>query len=275
MLCRACLLSLHTVLLGLALRLFDSHAHLNSDQLLGQVDDVVDRARSSGLEGIMVIGVDLETSRIACDLAAKFPGFLYAAIGIQPNSAGEADEGHFDEVANLAAYPGVRAIGETGLDCYWDDTPLEVQRVYFDRHIDLCNKTGLPMVIHMRESGAEIVEQLESQGSIPSGVMHSFTGDIELAEQCLELGLYISFAGMVTFKNNPELREVAKRIPLDRILIETDSPYLSPEPLRGRRPNEPERVIHILNCLAETRNVEPEELADATTENAKRLFQLP
>ena len=131
------------------------------------------------------------------------------------------------------------------------------------------------MVIHMRESGAEIVEQLESRDSIPSGVMHSFTGDIELAEQCLELGLYISFAGMVTFKNNPELREVAKRIPLDRILIETDSPYLSPEPLRGRRPNEPERVIHILNCLAETRNVEPEELADATTENAKRLFQLP
>lgn len=261
--------------MGLALRLFDTHAHLNSDQFLGQVDGVVERAKTAGVEGIVVIGVDLETSQRACDLAAEYPGYLFAAVGIQPNSVSEAADGDFDSVAELAAYPGVRAVGETGLDCYWDDTPLDAQRDYFDRHMDLCRKTGLPMVIHMRESGSEILEQLKSQQDIPMGVMHSFTGDLRLAEECLELGLYISFAGMVTFKNNPSLREVAKSIPLDRLLIETDSPYLSPEPLRGRRPNEPERVTHVLQCLAETRDISPAELADCTTENAKRLFQLP
>lgn len=261
--------------MGLALRLFDTHAHLNSDQFLSQIDDVVQRARSAGVEGVVVIGVDLETSRRACDLAAEYPGFLFAAVGIQPNSVSEALDGDFARIAELAAYPGVRAIGETGLDCYWDDTPLKAQRDYFDRHMELCRNTGLPMVIHMRESGDEIIEQLTSQQSIPTGVMHSFTGDVSLAETCLELGLYISFAGMVTFKNNPSLREVAKMIPADRLLIETDSPYLSPEPLRGRRPNEPERVMHVLNCIAETRGVDPAELGELTTENAKRFFQLP
>lgn len=257
------------------MRLFDTHAHLNSEHFAEQVDEVVDRAKNAGLEGVIVIGVDYETSLRACDLAAEYPGFLYAAIGIQPNSVGEAKEGDFDRVSQLAAYPGVRAIGETGLDCYWDDTPLEMQRVFFDQHINLCHQTGLPMVVHMRDSGDEIVEQLKAHDLIPAGVMHSFTGDLRLADHCLELGLHISFAGMVTFKNNPALREVAKMIPNDRILIETDSPYLSPEPLRGRRPNEPERVVHILQCLAEVRETTPEELAKITTENAKRLFQLP
>lgn len=257
------------------MRLFDTHAHLNSEHFVGQVDQIVRRSRDAGVEGVMVIGIDLPTSVLACDLAAQYPGFLFAAVGIQPNSVAEAGADDFDRVAELAAYPGVRAIGETGLDCYWDDTPLDAQRVFFDQHMDLCRKTGLPMVIHMRDSGKEIVEQLKSQVSIPPGVMHSFTGDASLAEHCLEMGLYISFAGMVTFKNNPALREVAKMIPDERILIETDSPYLSPEPLRGRRPNEPERVVHILNCLAETRGVSPDELAQITTQNAKTLFQLP
>jgi TatD DNase family protein len=257
------------------LRLFDTHAHLNSPDFTDQMDAVIDRAKASGLEGILVIGVDLQTSRLACDLAAKYPGYLYAAIGIQPNSAGEAGEHDFEQVAELAAYPGVRAIGETGIDCYWDDTPIEVQKQFFDDHIGLCRNTGLPMVIHMRESGNEIVEQLGLQSVIPPGVMHSFTGDEALAKQCLELGLYISFAGMVTFKKNDALREVAKMIPEDRLLIETDSPYLSPEPLRGRRPNEPERVRHILDCLAETRGVSSDYLAEVTTQNAKRLLQLP
>lgn len=259
----------------IALRLFDTHAHLNCDHFSGQVGDVIHRAKNAGIEGIMVIGVDLKTSQRACDLAAEYPGFIYAAIGIQPNSVGQASEGDFDRVAELAAFPGVRAIGETGLDCYWDDTPLADQKIYFDRHIELCRKTGLPMVIHMRESGDEIVDQLQSQPSIPVGVMHSFTGDVALAEKCLELGLYISFAGMVTFKNNAALREVAKIVPEERLLIETDSPYLSPEPLRGRRPNEPERVLHVLKCLAETRNVSADHLASKTTENAQRFFQLP
>jgi len=259
----------------LSLTLFDTPAHLNVDTFADNVDEVVDRARAAGLVGVMVLGFDVVTSRRACDLAAAHPGFLYAVVGIQPNSAAEADEGDFAIIEEFAGYPGVRAIGETGIDCYWDDTPIEMQHDYFDRHMELCRQTGLPMVIHMRESGSLIVEQLKRQQSVPPGVMHSFTGDLELAKTCLDLGLDISFAGMVTFKKSDDLRDVAKMVPEDRLLVETDSPYLSPEPFRGKRPNEPARVEHTLRCIADVRGVSPEHLAEVTTANAKRLFQLP
>ncbi|MEM1068348.1 MAG: TatD family hydrolase [Planctomycetota bacterium] len=259
----------------MTLTLFDTHAHLNVDAFENDVDEVVHRARDAGLVGVMVIGIDVETSRRACDLAAEYPGFLFAVVGIQPNSAAEAKQDDFSVIEELAGYPGVRGIGETGLDCYWDDTPIEMQKDYFDRHIQLCLQTALPMVIHMRESGELIVEQLQSQDRLPAGVMHSFTGDVELAKKCLDLGLDISFAGMVTFKKSDELRHVAKIVPEDRLLVETDAPYLSPEPLRGKRPNEPARVEHTLRCLADVRGVSAEHLAEATTANAKRLFQLP
>tara|TARA_R110002049_G_scaffold2750_2_gene21372 strand:- start:73583 stop:74362 length:780 start_codon:yes stop_codon:yes gene_type:complete len=259
----------------MTLRLFDTHAHLNVDAFAENVDEVVQRARQAGLVGINVIGIDVATSRRACDLAAAYAGFLFATVGIQPNSAAEADPDDFAVIEELAGLPGVRAIGETGLDCYWDDTPLAMQHDYFDRHMQLCRDTGLPMVIHMRESASLIVDQLKRQPTVPSGVMHSYTGDRATAEQCLDLGLYISFAGMVTFKKSDDLRAVAKAVPEDRLLVETDSPYLSPEPLRGKRPNEPARVEHTLRCLAEARGVPPEHLASVTTDNAKRLFQLP
>lgn len=259
----------------MTLRLFDTHAHLNVDAFDDTLDETVQRAKDAGVESILVIGIDVQTSRRACDLAAAYPGYLFAAVGIQPNSAGEADEGDFAIIEDLSGYPGVRAIGETGLDCYWDDTPLDVQHDYFDRHLQLCRDTALPMVIHMRESGDLILDQLRRQSTVPPGVMHSFTGDWECAKGCLDLGLHISFAGMVTFKKSDDLREVARQVPADRLLVETDSPYLSPEPLRGKRPNEPARVEHTLRCLAEARGVSAESLAETTTENARRLFQLP
>lgn len=259
----------------MTLRLFDTHAHLNLDSFDSVLDDVLDRARAAGLIGISVIGIDAATSRRACDLAAEHPGFLYAVVGIQPNSAAAAVDDDWQTIEALAGSPGVRAIGETGLDCYWDDTPIDLQHEYFDRHLQLARTTALPVVIHMRESGQLIVDQLQRQNSVPPGVMHSFTGDRQLATQCLDLGLYISFAGMVTFKKSGPLREVAKHVPEDRLLVETDSPYLSPEPLRGKRPNEPARVEHTLKSLAEVRGVSPEHLAEVTSGNAKRLFQLP
>lgn len=259
----------------MTLRLFDTHAHLNTDSFDGDVGETVDRARQAGVEAISVIGIDLTSSRRACQLAAEYPGYLYAVVGIQPNCAAEAGPTDFADIETLAGMPGVRAIGETGLDCYWDDTPIEIQHDYFDRHLELCRQTGLPVVIHMRESGKLIVDQLRRQTAVPPGIMHSFTGDSALAKECLDLGLMISFAGMVTFKKSDDLRAVAKQVPDDRLLVETDSPYLSPEPLRGKRPNEPARVEHTLRCLAEVRGVSPESLAELTTENARRLFQLP
>lgn len=259
----------------MTLRLFDTHAHLNVDAFDDCLGETVQRARDAGVQSIMVIGIDVATSRRACDLAAEYPGYLFAAVGIQPNSAAEADDGDFATIEDLAGYPGVRAIGETGLDCYWDDTPLPLQHDYFDRHMQLCRDSGLPMVIHMRESGSLIVDQLKRQSTVPAGIMHSFTGDWDCAKECLDLGLHISFAGMLTFKKSDALREVARKVPLDRLLVETDSPYLSPEPLRGKRPNEPARVEHTLRCLAAVHGVSAEQLAETTTDNARRLFQLP
>ena len=260
----------------MTLPLFDTHAHLNVTAFENNVDEVVTRAKESGLQGIAVIGIDVATSERACELAAEYPSYLHAVVGIQPNSVVEAQENDFDRIVELAGQPGVRGIGETGLDCYWDDTPMDQQQAMFDRHIELARNVSLPMIIHMRESGDLIVDQLRRhQTRLPVAVMHSFTGDVECAKQCLELGLYISFAGMVTFKKSDALREVAAEVPLDRLLVETDSPYLSPEPLRGKRPNEPARVEHTLRCLADVHGVPADRLAQQTTENAKRFFQLP
>ncbi|MFG0291039.1 MAG: TatD family hydrolase [Rhodopirellula sp. JB044] len=256
------------------LNLFDTHAHLNTDTFDSSVDEVIARAKEAGVGGIAVIGIDVETSRRACELAKSYPGYLHAVVGIQPNSAAEAAENDFEVIQELAEQPGVVGIGETGLDCYWDDTPIEMQHEFFQQHLDFAVERSLPVVIHMRESCSLIIDQLRSQSSLPPTVMHSFTGNLDEARACLDLGCMISFAGMVTFKKSMDLREVAAMVPEDRLLVETDSPYLSPEPLRGRRPNEPARVEHTLRCLAEVRKVSPESLAETTTANARRFFRI-
>lgn len=256
------------------MKLYDTHAHLTDKSYHDCLDRVLADARAAGLVAINVIGFDAATSQAACDLAATQPGWLFATVGIQPNSAGEAAPGDWGVIERLVDHPQVRGIGETGLDRYWDDTPWQIQQEYFERHIALATARDLPLVIHMRECGAEIVDQLlphAARGPI-RGVMHSFTGDWDLCSRCLDLGLMISFAGMLTFKNSESLREVAARVPADRLLIETDSPYLSPEPLRGRRPNEPARVALTLRCLAAARGIGAAEMAEITTANGYRLF---
>lgn len=256
------------------LNLFDTHAHLDSDQFDDDREAVIERARQAGLAGICVIGCDPDSSLACCELAARHPGFLYAAVGIQPNYVTYGMPDWMDEIIQLAQRPEVVAIGETGLDCYWQDSPLELQEQYFQWHIELAQQTGKPLVIHMRDSGQQIYDALKpwtEKGPI-KGIMHSYTGDMELAQRFLDLGLHISFAGMITFKKSAELRHVASRIPSDRLLIETDSPYLSPEPFRGKRPNEPARVVHTAKVVAEARGVSDAELAELTTANAKHLF---
>ncbi|MEL7264965.1 MAG: TatD family hydrolase [Planctomycetota bacterium] len=260
------------------LRLFDTHAHLNSSDFDDCVPEVVDRAVDAGVEGILVVGYDVASSRRAVELAAMHPGYLFACVGIQPNYTAKLQPHDWDVIMDLCAQPGVRAIGETGIDLYWNDAPLEVQRDYFDRHLHLSRDTGLPFVVHMRDSCPEIIEQLgpfAAQHGPLRGVMHSFTGTADQANACLAMGMHISFAGMVTFKKSDALRQVAATIPEDRLLIETDAPYLSPDPLRGKRPNEPARVQHTLQCLARERQTDPQRLAEVTTNNAKRFLQLP
>lgn len=255
--------------------LFDTHAHLDDEQFESRLDDVVAGAREAGVQSIVAIGTTAESSGRCVEIAAKYDG-VYASVGIQPNYCAAAADGDWDTVVRLAGDPHVVALGETGLDRYWDYTPFEVQQDYFDRHLRLSQQTGLPFVVHMRDCGDDILAMLRSAGDRGelSGVMHSFTGDIQLAKACLELGLYISFAGMVTYKKSVELREVAATIPHDRLLMETDAPYLSPHPKRGQRPNEPGLVAHTARCLAEVRGVDLETLAEQTTANARRLFRL-
>lgn len=255
------------------MRLFDTHAHLNADEFADQLPAVVERAKAAGVERILVIGTTAESSRRAVEIAQQFAG-LSAAVGIQPNYVAEAQASDWDEIVALAQHPKVVALGETGLDRYWDNAPFDLQQDYFDRHLRLSQATGLPFVVHMRECGDDVAAMLREarlRGEL-RGVMHSFTGDLPLAQECLALGLHISFAGMVTYKKSEALRQVAAQIPADRILIETDSPYLSPHPHRGVRRNEPALVVHTAACLAEVRGVDVGAFAEQTWSNALSLF---
>jgi TatD DNase family protein len=255
--------------------LVDTHAHLDDRRLRPELTDVLARAHAVGVVQVVAIATTAEDSVQVLEIAAAHPG-VFAAIGIHPNEAAEAAAGDWQQVVDLAGRPRVVAIGETGLDRHWDRTPFPLQQDYFGRHLDHAQRLDLPVVIHCRESEADILEQLTALGRPLKGVLHSFTGDWELAQKFLDLGLYLSFAGMLTFENKAldSLRDAAAKAPLDRILVETDSPYLTPHPFRGKL-NEPARVIHTATRLAEVRGLSLDELSRATTANARRLFALP
>ena len=257
------------------MKLFDTHAHLSYPQLAKIQETVLENARSNGLVGICAIATDLQSSYACASLAELHDG-VYASVGIHPNDAHNANLDHWKEIQQLSKKENVVALGETGLDRYWDDCPFEIQQEWFAKHIQFSHESGLPLVVHMRECEQDILESFrvhQNNGRI-NGIMHSFTGSLETAEQCLELGMYISFAGMVTYKNAADLREVARQIPLDRILVETDSPFLTPHPHRGKRPNQPHMVQHTAACLADLHSLTLEAFSERTTENAQSVFGL-
>jgi TatD DNase family protein len=256
------------------MHLFDTHAHLASEHLAADLPEVLARAKAAGVASIVSVGTDLASSLRCRDIAAASEG-VFASAGIHPTHAGEVQPGDWDELVRLATDdPVVVALGETGLDNYWKDVPFRLQQEYFDRHLRLSQAINLPFIVHQRECMPEILDMLrDAAGRGPlRGVMHSFTGTAEEAAECVGLGMHISFAGMVTFKKSDDLRAAAKTIPADRMLIETDSPYLSPEPFRGKRPNEPARVVHTAECLAEVRGESLADFAEQTTANARTLF---
>jgi TatD DNase family protein len=255
--------------------LVDSHAHLDDPKLNVDLAAVLGRARDAGVIQVVAIGTTAEDSARTLEIAERRAG-VFAAVGIHPNSAAESIAGDWERVTALAGRPRVVAIGETGLDRYWDFTPFEQQQEWFHRHLDLARRLDLPAVVHCRDCVREIIDQLISLRRPIRGVLHSFTGTWDEARTLLDLGLDLSFAGMITFANKglDSLREVAARVPLDRLLVETDSPYLSPHPHRGRT-NEPCRVAVTAARMAELRGIGLEELARATTANAQRLFRLP
>jgi TatD DNase family protein len=256
--------------------LIDTHAHLDDERFREDLPAVLERAASAGVGQMVAIGTTARSSLATVQLATVHPP-VFAAVGLQPNNLTENEPTAWDEIIALAERPKVVAIGETGLDRYWNYTPLSQQEEFFARHLELGRKKDLAVVIHCREAEADVLRMLRAaydrHGPVKA-VMHSFTGDWTTAEQCLAMGLYISFAGMVTFKNATALREVAAKVPLDRMLIETDSPYLAPVPVRGKR-NEPAYVSHTAALLASIKQVDLPTFAAQTTTNARTLFGLP
>ncbi len=256
----------------------DTHAHLDDDRFQADLPEVLARAESVGVCQVVTIATTAATSVTATRLAADHT-MLFASVGIQPNHVAEAQANDWDEVLRLVKQPKVVALGETGLDRHWDFTPFPKQEDYFARHIELSRQSKLPLVIHCREAEADVVRMLRAafdrHGPI-LGVMHSYSGDAETAAACLAMGLSISFAGMLTYKNADNLRQVAAGIPLIRLLVETDSPYLVPTPFRGKlKRNEPAHVIHTGACLAQIKGVPVEAMAEQATRNARELFGLP
>jgi len=254
------------------MRLFDTHAHLHFPDYADDLDAVLERARAAGVRGMVTIGTDRETNRAVTALAKRVPD-VWATVGIHPHDAGEAAEADFEEMERLAGEePKVVGFGEMGLDFFRDLSPREVQDKVFRRQIDIARRAGKPIIVHCRDAHAETLAVLgEERAGETGGVMHCFSGDVEIARRCLDLGLYISLAGPVTYKNARALPEVARFVPEDRLVVETDCPYLPPTPHRGKR-NEPAYVELTAACIAELRGADPEALYDALTANAAKLF---
>lgn len=256
-------------------RLVDTHAHLDDPRLKARLPEVLRTAREAGVVQIIAVATTAADSLSVASMALENPG-VFASVGVHPNEAADAEPGDWDRIRGLAIRPEVVALGETGLDRHWDRTPFETQRDFFGHHLELARELDRPVIIHSRDCHADIVEQLSALGRPIRGVLHSFAGTWDEARELLDLGLHVSFAGMITFTNKSldALRDAAARVPLDRLLVETDSPYLSPHPHRGRD-NEPARVAFTAAKLADIRGIPLTTLAEATTNNARRLFSLP
>jgi TatD DNase family protein len=255
--------------------LVDTHAHLDEERFSPDRNEVVARAAAAGVRRILTIATTAAGSQASQDLAVAFPN-VFASAGIHPNYASQTAPDDWDLVVRYSRHPRVRALGETGLDRFHDFTPFPIQEDYFARHLELSRQSSLPVVIHCRDCEPDMLRMLradfERHGPI-TGVMHSFAGSAATAAACLEMGLHISFSGMLTYKKSEDLRSVAAKLPIDRLLVETDSPYLAPMPHRGKR-NEPAFVVHTAQCLADVLDVELQHLAQVTTRNADRLFKL-
>lgn len=249
--------------------LIDTHCHLEMSRFDEDRDSMVERAKEAGVEAIITIGSDIESNIQALRLSEKYE-FVYCSVGIHPHDAKDFTENAYEQLRQWTSHRKVVSVGETGLDYHYNHSPKEIQEKVFRRHLELAASMSLPAVVHSREAKDDTIRILRESG-VKKGVLHCFSGDIRMAEAAMSMGLYISIAGPVTFKNAKRLREIVKAIPDDYLLIETDAPYLAPEPLRGKR-NEPAYIVHTAGEVASLRGVSIEDIARITTLNARRLF---
>lgn len=249
--------------------LFDTHAHLDDARFDEDRESVIAGLRAEGVSLVMNVGADMESSRTSAELAQKYD-FIYAAVGVHPDETGALTEVDMETLAELTKQKKVLAIGEIGLDYHNNGAPKEVQQKWFRRQLLLAKELALPYIIHDREAHGDTLSILKEVGYF-NGVMHCFSGSAEMAKEVTTLGMMVSFAGPVTFKNAAKTKEAAKNVPKERLMIETDSPYLSPEPHRGKR-NDSSRVRYVAEEIARLRGMEFEELESLTMENGKRFF---
>lgn len=258
----------------LTIDLVDTHCHLDDDAFERDIAEVVERAAAAGVGRIIVPAISLENIPAVLALADRFPA-VYAAVGIHPNSAAGWRDDWIENLRRWAAHDKVVAIGEIGLDYYWEKTPVEVQHRALRQQLALAAELGLPVIVHNREASRDVLDLLADSplaGREEPGVLHSFSANWEVAETALAMGYYLGFTGPLTYKKADEMREIAARTPLDRVLVETDAPYLTPQPHRGRR-NEPAYVRLVAERLAELRGLPLAEIGQATTENSRQLFK--
>jgi len=255
--------------------LIDTHCHLTFEPLAGDVAGVLERSRAAAVTGWITVGTSLDDSHAAIELAGLYDG-MYATAGIHPHDAKSADAAALEELKRLGRSGKVVAVGETGLDFHYNFSKQPDQRRVFIAHLEIARELNLPVVIHSREAFDETMEILDSHGRGLKGVVfHCFSGSVEEAKLVLKRGYYVSFTGVVTFKNAEKIREAARVVPLDRLMVETDCPYMSPEPVRSQKPNEPALMVHTARLLAELKGMELGDFARVTTQSAVTFFGLP
>lgn len=253
--------------------LIDTHVHLNAHQYDEDLDEVIQRARENGLEKMVVVGFDRPTITRTMELIEEYDD-IYGVIGWHPVDAIDCTDDDLAWIEELSKHEKIVGIGETGLDYHWDKSPKDVQKALFRKQLALAKRVNLPIIIHNRESTDDCVEILKEENAQDiGGIMHAFSGDEKTADEIIAMNFYVSLGGPVTFKNAQLPKDIAVHVPLDKLLVETDAPYLTPHPYRGKR-NEPAHVKLVAEKIAELRGMTYEDLAEATTENAKRLYNI-
>jgi len=251
--------------------LFDTHAHLDDEKFKGETDKVIERAKEQGVSLIVNVGYNLGHARQSIALAEKYD-FIYASVGLHPHDAKDGNKSFWEEIYKLARHPKVVALGEMGLDYYWDNSPRDVQRDVFRQQIGVAKDIKLPIIIHDRDAHQDVLTIVKEERAFEvGGVFHAYSGSWEMTKEIMDLGFFISIGGPVTFKNAKKVLEVVEKVPLESLLIETDCPYLTPDPYRGKR-NEPGYVKLVAEKIAQIKNISYEEVAFTTKENGMRLF---
>ncbi len=248
--------------------IFDSHAHYNDEQFDIDRDSLLASLPEAGIVGIINCGTDVASSHASLEMAEKYP-FIYAACGYHPESALEFTDDDLNEIEKMLGHNKCVAVGEIGLEYHYDFVPKDIQKYVFEKHLELAVKHDMPVIVHDREAHADTMDLLKKYK--PKGVLHCYSGSTEMAKEVLKMGMYIGLGGAVTFKNAVKPVEVAEMIPLDRLLLETDCPYMAPVPMRGKR-NNSAYISHVAEKIADIRGISPQELLSITAENTRKLF---